>query len=171
MSKIRNDLTGRRFGRLIVIARGYIIPPKHGTYWECRCDCGGAALARSDGLITGKRKSCGCLNSISHETHGLTGTAGTSAAGYHYSSASNGAAAQYASSATGSPASRAACSTNYRAASATGCAACSCRKYHRLVTAHLDNSTRPCGSPPHGHSRDAHPTWLMKHRPHLTNSG
>ncbi len=29
--------------------------------WQCRCDCGREVLAESSQLVSGKRKSCGCL--------------------------------------------------------------------------------------------------------------
>ena len=53
------DLTGRRFGMLIVceIAPDY----RPGvTRWRCQCDCGGKTIARGDDLRSGGSKSCGC---------------------------------------------------------------------------------------------------------------
>ena len=32
------DLTGQRFGRLIVIKR--VNDKRQGTFWLCKCDCG-----------------------------------------------------------------------------------------------------------------------------------
>lgn len=59
MSKVV-DMTGQRYGRLVVLRRGHT--DKHGkVHWWCQCDCGspekeidGAALRR--GLVV----SCGC---------------------------------------------------------------------------------------------------------------
>lgn len=59
-----NDLTGRRFGRLVVIERAEDVRYENGamvTQWRCRCDCGNIVVKRSQGLIAGKTKSCGCL--------------------------------------------------------------------------------------------------------------
>lgn len=56
-----NDLTDRRFGRLVVIRRAEN-RGRH-TMWECVCDCGNYHIAISDNLTRGKTKSCGCLNS------------------------------------------------------------------------------------------------------------
>lgn len=60
-----NDLTGERFGRLVVVGRGpdYINPNngRHIVRWNCKCDCGGEALCQTPTLIHGKAKSCGCL--------------------------------------------------------------------------------------------------------------
>lgn len=54
-----HDLTGMRFGRLTVIG---IDDSKHTkkTYWICQCDCGNISSHRSDGLLAGNIKSCGC---------------------------------------------------------------------------------------------------------------
>ena len=48
------DLTGQKFGRLIVIGRATDkIGPKgyHETYWNCKCDCGNVCTRSSRGLI------------------------------------------------------------------------------------------------------------------------
>lgn len=62
MSKII-DLTGKRFGKLIVIEKGQSIKrPKGGTRvrWLCKCDCGNFKLINSEHLISNKIISCGC---------------------------------------------------------------------------------------------------------------
>ena len=57
-----NDLTGRRFGRLIAIER--IVAESAGPYkvrkWRCRCDCGAETTATGSALERGVRISCGC---------------------------------------------------------------------------------------------------------------
>lgn len=53
------DLTGKRFGRLIVIKK--IGRVGHDTAWECKCDCGNLHNARSGDLKCGNVSSCGCL--------------------------------------------------------------------------------------------------------------
>src|SRR3990172_10612067 len=53
------DLTGQRFGRLVVLN---IVPnDNHRTTWLCICDCGNKHTVRGDILKRGKSKSCGCL--------------------------------------------------------------------------------------------------------------
>ena len=54
------DITGQRFGRLIVIERS----TKRGkqVYWRCMCDCGDVSVVRGSCLRCGNTKSCGCLN-------------------------------------------------------------------------------------------------------------
>lgn len=54
------DITGMRSGRLVVIERNLSIKKK-GAYWDCICDCGNTCTVRSDGIITGRTSSCGCL--------------------------------------------------------------------------------------------------------------
>jgi hypothetical protein len=58
------DLTGRRFGRLVVESRvgsrrgnGWTLP-----LWSCRCDCGTGKPVTSTALLGGGTLSCGCLN-------------------------------------------------------------------------------------------------------------
>lgn len=59
------DVTGQRFGRLLVIRR--VMPgevpgkfPNSAAYWLCRCDCGGEAIVAGSALRGGQTKSCGC---------------------------------------------------------------------------------------------------------------
>lgn len=58
------DLTGKRFGKLVVIERAKGV--FNHAYWKCQCDCGNIVEA-VDGynLTNGYSQSCGCLD-ISH---------------------------------------------------------------------------------------------------------
>ena len=54
------DLTGQRFGQLIAIKP--MEERKNGSImWECQCDCGNTTFVRSNSLLSGNTKSCGCL--------------------------------------------------------------------------------------------------------------
>lgn len=54
------DLTGQKFGRLIVIKQ--VDNDKHGnSYWSCLCDCGKKKIISGSHLRSGHTKSCGCL--------------------------------------------------------------------------------------------------------------
>lgn len=66
------DLTGKLFGRLIVIEFSHI--EKRQAYWKCRCSCGAEIVVRGNGLQCGGTQSCGCLNRDLITTHGMTGT-------------------------------------------------------------------------------------------------
>lgn len=73
------DLTGQRFGRLVVKERG---ETKNGkTHWICDCDCGNETVVYYYQLKTGKTLSCGCYRKEKAretgkliKTHGMTNT-------------------------------------------------------------------------------------------------
>ena len=54
------DLTGQRFGRLIVIKENGR-SNQGGVKWLCKCECGNECNINSTDLISGGTKSCGCL--------------------------------------------------------------------------------------------------------------
>jgi hypothetical protein len=62
------DLTGRRYGRLLVLARADA-DSRGRTQWTCRCDCGAEGVFASGALNSGSRKSCGCLLAETREIH------------------------------------------------------------------------------------------------------
>jgi hypothetical protein len=58
------DLTGRRFGRLTVVALDPIRAPDRQARWLCRCDCGNTIITKAGHLKSGGSASCtsgGCL--------------------------------------------------------------------------------------------------------------
>jgi Helix-turn-helix domain of resolvase len=58
------DLTGQRFGRLVVIGRSVTVAKSRAVYWDCLCDCGHGNYPVSAGhLRRGTARSCGCLKS------------------------------------------------------------------------------------------------------------
>ena len=74
------DLTGQRFGRLVVLGREETL--KRGvSRWLCQCDCGGQIVTSTNSLRRGATRSCGCLHresareqGLKSATHGLTET-------------------------------------------------------------------------------------------------
>ena len=54
------DLTGRRFGRFVVVERDGSDRFKR-AMWKCRCDCGEVRVVHGFNLTNGNSKSCGCL--------------------------------------------------------------------------------------------------------------
>jgi hypothetical protein len=57
----RIDLTGKRFGRLLVVC--YIrVLNKIGGFWWCLCDCGQQKIVATVKLRKGETRSCGCLH-------------------------------------------------------------------------------------------------------------
>ena len=62
MSKsFRQDLTGKRFGRLTVLE--FVPNDKPHSYWKCQCDCGNITAIKGKNLKSGNSASCGCLRS------------------------------------------------------------------------------------------------------------
>lgn len=58
------DLTGQRFGRLVVVER--VENSADGrARWLCRCDCGQSKTVLGEHLKKGRTKSCGCAKSES----------------------------------------------------------------------------------------------------------
>lgn len=55
------DLSGQRFGRLLVLERDSTKNKKE-AYWLCQCDCGNIKSIRSSALRRGQTRSCGCYN-------------------------------------------------------------------------------------------------------------
>lgn len=53
------DLTGKRFGRWLVIERDYSVKKKN-IYWKCKCDCGTVRSVAGTSLRSGISVSCGC---------------------------------------------------------------------------------------------------------------
>ena len=52
------DLTGKRFGRLVVLERA--VNTGISTRWKCKCDCGNECIVLAQNLKTGHTISCGC---------------------------------------------------------------------------------------------------------------
>ena len=57
----KDDLTGRRFGRLTVLYDTGTTKPYHGPIWHCKCDCGNEVDVVAGSLKNGNTRSCGCL--------------------------------------------------------------------------------------------------------------
>lgn len=63
------DLTGKRFGKLLVIERveNHIKPNgQQVAMWLCLCNCGEKTIVSTYNLTHDKTKSCGCLREESH---------------------------------------------------------------------------------------------------------
>lgn len=74
----RDNLIGKRFGRLEVISRVGYNREHHTTVWKCKCDCGTIKDIEAMALQSGHTQSCGCLHrenvSKMAKTHGLSNT-------------------------------------------------------------------------------------------------
>lgn len=70
------DLTGERFGRLVVvgISERRKVCGATRIFWQCTCDCGASMNVLSISLGHGNTRSCGCLKRDNLLTHGMTKT-------------------------------------------------------------------------------------------------
>ena len=68
------DLTGQRFGQLVVMYRDDDIVCNNGNHrvvWHCKCDCGREISTRRDALMSGRTQSCGqCRYDLRGKTFG-----------------------------------------------------------------------------------------------------
>lgn len=60
LPKKAKDLTGHRYGKLLVVALDER-RIRSAVTWICRCDCGRTTLATTAILRSKNKKSCGCL--------------------------------------------------------------------------------------------------------------
>lgn len=64
MVKVRKNLTGKRFGRTIVLRqyeKDHIFPSgRRAAQWVCKCDCGKEHISLGWDLTSGDTTSCGC---------------------------------------------------------------------------------------------------------------
>lgn len=68
--QLKNDLTGMRFGRLVVLHRVERFKTASGkrcTYYACVCDCGNQTVVTAGHLTTGHTLSCGCAHKEQEE--------------------------------------------------------------------------------------------------------
>lgn len=66
------DISGQRFGRLVVLRREDEIYKNRLTSWICICDCGTKKVISKCNLVTGKAQSCGCLFIERVTKHGMS---------------------------------------------------------------------------------------------------
>lgn len=55
------NLTGQKFGRLLVLEYTAEKKNRSCAYWKCLCDCGKEIITSSNELLNGHTQSCGCL--------------------------------------------------------------------------------------------------------------
>lgn len=70
MLDVTIDLTGKRFGRLLVLGRDETKAKDGHGRWMCQCDCGNTVSVRSNNLASGHTKSCGCYKLMRTTKHG-----------------------------------------------------------------------------------------------------
>lgn len=70
-----NDLSGERFGKLLLLCRYKTEDKKH-TYYKCKCDCGNICVKRLDDIKNLKYKQCNDCKRSRYDmmTHGHSNT-------------------------------------------------------------------------------------------------
>ena len=58
----KKDLTGKRFGKLIVLKENEKRTDSGKITWLCKCDCGTIVSIPTNSLTSGNTSSCGCIN-------------------------------------------------------------------------------------------------------------
>lgn len=56
----KKDLTGKKFGKLSVLAKTNNRADGGSIVWQCKCDCGNIVEISSKKLVNGLAVSCGC---------------------------------------------------------------------------------------------------------------
>lgn len=72
MARTGKDLTGQRFGKLMVLGfGGYEQNARQRVaMWNCHCDCGSDCQVEGYLLVSGRRKSCGCIRRAADQMTG-----------------------------------------------------------------------------------------------------
>lgn len=60
MKYSKKDLTGKKFGKLSVLAKTNNRADGGSVVWQCKCDCGNIVEISSKKLVNGLAVSCGC---------------------------------------------------------------------------------------------------------------
>lgn len=71
MVKVKNDLTGKKFGRLTVLKQvedHVSIGGNHTAKWLCECECGNTVEVVGTKLTSNHTKSCGCFKGQKYTT-------------------------------------------------------------------------------------------------------
>ena len=84
----REDLVGKRFGRLTVI--GLYGTKRHHAQWLCQCDCGLTTLSYAYRLNNGSKQSCGCLRTEKAMEHIPFSAPGAESPSYKHGGKSQG---------------------------------------------------------------------------------
>ena len=72
MARTGRDLTGQKFGKLTVLGFGGYEQNKRQrvAMWNCHCDCGSDCQVEGYLLVSGRRKSCGCIRRAADQMEG-----------------------------------------------------------------------------------------------------
>ena len=72
MDRSLDDLTGRRFGKWIVLPRDDFESTYQHSKWLVQCECGRLRLVAGQELLNGRSSSCGCTPPGKNSDNGKT---------------------------------------------------------------------------------------------------
>lgn len=72
-SKKRIDLSGKRYGKLVVLSLSDEKSTPRSLVWKCKCDCGNIVFVRGGNLKSNHTNSCGCLSKETNRYDDLSG--------------------------------------------------------------------------------------------------
>lgn len=67
LPKRAQDITGRRFGKLVALS--YKGVQQNHSLWHFQCDCGNTAYVLATAVLSGKQVSCGCHKASLNRVH------------------------------------------------------------------------------------------------------
>jgi hypothetical protein len=76
MDRSLDDLTGRRFGKWIVLPRDDFESTYQHSKWLVQCECGRLRLVAGQELLNGRSSSCGCTPRRKNGDNGKTSVHG-----------------------------------------------------------------------------------------------
>lgn len=74
MTTYKAEMTGKRFGKILVISENAERNKNGHITYKCKCDCGVEKNILGSSLRSGSTKSCGCLQRHTARKHGMDGT-------------------------------------------------------------------------------------------------
>jgi hypothetical protein len=72
MDRSIDDLTGRKFGKWVVLPRNDFESDHRDYKWLVQCECGKLRLIAGQDLLNGRSSSCGCASSRKNNGEGKT---------------------------------------------------------------------------------------------------
>jgi len=66
----QSDVTGQRFGKLVVLGKDSYDEKNRRWKWKCQCDCGQETVVFTRYLHRGTRTDCGCMDIVRRQMRG-----------------------------------------------------------------------------------------------------
>jgi hypothetical protein len=77
MDRLIDDLTGRKFGKWVVLPRDDFESNYRHSKWLAQCECGRLRLVAGQDLLNGRSSSCGCASRRQNSDNGKTSVGGS----------------------------------------------------------------------------------------------